>query len=77
LSEKLPVVSGRDVIKALAKAGFRVIRQKGSHVRLERVQARKVIKLTVPMHETLKRGTLRQIITDVEMSVEEFLELLH
>lgn len=77
MSEKLPVVSGRDVIKALAKAGFRVIRQKGSHVRLERVQARKVIKLTVPMHETLKRGTLRQIITDVEMSVEEFLELLH
>jgi predicted RNA binding protein YcfA (HicA-like mRNA interferase family) len=76
LSGKLPIASGKEVIKALSKAGFRVVRQKGSHVRLEKVEGDKTIKLTVPMHEALKKGTLRQIITDAEMTVEEFLELL-
>jgi predicted RNA binding protein YcfA (HicA-like mRNA interferase family) len=76
LSGKLPAASGKDVIKALSKAGFRVVRQKGSHVRLEKVEHGKTIKLTVPLHETLKKGTLRQIIADAEMNLEEFLELL-
>lgn len=57
MGAKLPVASGRDVIKALSKAGFRVARQKGSHARLEKVEGEKTIKLTVPMHETLKKGT--------------------
>lgn len=76
MSEKLPVVSGKDAIKALGKAGFSVARQKGSHVRLEKFENGKYIKLTVPLHETLKRGTLRQIITDADMTVREFLDLL-
>lgn len=76
MGQKLPVVSGRDVIKALTKAGFKVIRQRGSHVRLERVEAGKIIKLTVPLHETLKKGTLRRIISDAELTVEDFLNLL-
>jgi len=45
---KLPVVSGMDVIKALHKAGFIVIRQKGSHVILKKISGEKIIKLTVP-----------------------------
>jgi predicted RNA binding protein YcfA (HicA-like mRNA interferase family) len=76
LSGKLPTASGKKVIKALSRAGFGVVRQKGSHVRLEKVEHGKTIKLTVPIHETLKKGTLRQIITDAEMNLEEFLELL-
>ncbi|MHB1907448.1 MAG: type II toxin-antitoxin system HicA family toxin [Nitrososphaerales archaeon] len=76
MSEGLPVVSGRDVVKALGRAGFRVVRQRGSHVRLERMYVDKIIKLTVPMHEELKRGTLRQIIADAELSVDEFVNLL-
>lgn len=76
MSAKLPVASGKDVIKALSRAGFRVVRQRGSHVRLEKIECEKVIKLTVPMHETLKKGTLRQIMTDAEMTAEEFLEFL-
>ncbi len=75
-SGRLPVASGRDVIKALSKVGFRVVRQKGSHVRLEKVEGEKVIKLTVPMHQTLKKGTLRQIITDAELDMESFVKLL-
>lgn len=76
MSERLPIVSGRDAIKALSRAGFSVTRQKGSHVRLERTLGGKTIKLTVPLHETLKRGTLREIITDAEMSVGEFVKYL-
>ena len=76
MSEKLPVVSGKDAIKALSKAGFRVTRQKGSHVRLEKIEPSKILKLTIPLHETLKKGTLRQIISDAGMSVEEFAKLL-
>ena len=62
-----------ETVRALSKAGFRVVRQKGSHVRLEKFEAGKTIKLTVPMHRTLKRGTLRQIIADAEMDVQDFL----
>jgi len=49
----LPVVSGREAIKALCRAGFRVVRQRGSHVRLEKRTEDTVIKLTVPLHESL------------------------
>ena len=45
-------------------------------MRLERMYVDKIIKLTVPMHEELKRGTLRQIIADAELSVDEFVNLL-
>jgi len=50
----LPIVSGRETIKALSKAGFRVTRQRGSHVRLEKTDD-EVIKLTVPLHKSLSR----------------------
>jgi predicted RNA binding protein YcfA (HicA-like mRNA interferase family) len=73
----LPTVSGRDVVKALGKVGFRVTRQRGSHVRLEKIEVGKIIKLTVPLHKTLKKGTLRRIISDSELTVEDFQNLLH
>jgi len=68
----LPVVSGREAIKALCRAGFRVVRQRGSHVRLEKRTEDKMIKLTVPLHKTLKKGTLRRIIKDAGLTVQEF-----
>ena len=68
----LPVVSGREAIKALCIAGFRVVRQRGSHVRLEKRTETKVIKLMVPLHKTLKKGTLRRIIKDAGLTVQEF-----
>ena len=68
----LPVVSGREAIKALCGAGFKVVRQRGSHVRLEKRTEAKVIKLTVPLHKTLKKGTLRRIIKDAGLTVQEF-----
>ncbi len=73
---RLPVVSGEDVIKALHRAGFRVVRQKGSHVRMERRTDEGVVKVTVPLHRSLKKGTLRIILKQAGLSVEEFLKLL-
>jgi len=73
---KLPAISGHDAIKTLKKAGFSVIRQKGSHVRLEKINGETVIKITVPLHKTLKKGTLERIIKDAGLTTDEFLQLL-
>lgn len=72
----LPVVSGREAIKALGRAGFTVVRQRGSHVRLEKRTEDRMIKLTVPLHKSLKKGTLRRIIKDAGLTVQEFNRLL-
>jgi predicted RNA binding protein YcfA (HicA-like mRNA interferase family) len=69
----LPILSGRKCIAALEKIGYRQARQKGSHVRL--VCERRA-PVTVPLHATVDRGTLRSILRTVEITVEEFVALL-
>ncbi|MBI2137077.1 type II toxin-antitoxin system HicA family toxin [Candidatus Woesearchaeota archaeon] len=69
---KLPQLSGRDVIKILYRNGFVVVRQKGSHIRLEKNTSEGTIKLTVPNHPVLKKGTLHQIIRASELKEEDF-----
>ncbi|MGQ4915960.1 MAG: type II toxin-antitoxin system HicA family toxin [Candidatus Asgardarchaeia archaeon] len=59
---KLPVVSGKQTIKALRKFGFVIMRQKGSHVMLKKVTEEKTIKLTVPLHKELKKVHLRTFL---------------
>ncbi len=73
---KLPVVSGEKAIKALSKAGFIVIRQRGSHVRLKKATFERTINVTVPLHDVLDRSALKSIIRIAELSVDEFAELL-
>jgi len=66
---KLPVVSGRELIKILTKHfGFRVLRQRGSHVTL----TNDVSFITVPLHPELDRGTLRAILNDARIEREDF-----
>ncbi|MCS4541651.1 MAG: type II toxin-antitoxin system HicA family toxin [Euryarchaeota archaeon] len=67
------MVSGKEVIKALQKIGYYVYDQKGSHVHLRHFNERP---LTVPYHEEIDRGTLRRIIKDAGLTVEEFVDLL-
>lgn len=74
-STRLPVVSGREAVKALGKVGFRPVRQRGSHLFLEK-RDMEIVKITVPLHGTLKKGTLRRIIRDAGLTVEEFNSLL-
>jgi predicted RNA binding protein YcfA (HicA-like mRNA interferase family) len=71
---KLPVISGRDCVKALERAGFLLKRQEGSHIILRRDSP--FAQVVVPDHRELDRGTLRGIIRQAGLSVEEFARLL-
>ena len=71
---KLPQISGKDCIKALGKAGFYIKRQKGSHIILCRDEP--FAEVVVPNHKALDKGTLRAIIRQVELEVDEFIQLL-
>ncbi len=73
---RLPQISGKELIKILCKLGFEVVRQKGSHVRLEKKTGERTIKLTIPIHPKLKKGTLSRIIKDSKVSEEEFTEFI-
>lgn len=71
---KLPQVSGKECIQTLGKAGFYVKRQKGSHVILCRDDP--FAEVVVPNHQNLDKGTLRAIIRQADLEVDEFIELL-
>ncbi|MEM3666859.1 MAG: type II toxin-antitoxin system HicA family toxin [Candidatus Bathyarchaeia archaeon] len=68
---RLPVVSGKELIKYLTKKGFVVSRQKGSHVVLKSQDGRRI---TVPLHEELDRGTLLEILAEAGINRDEFLK---
>ena len=74
MSQRLPVVSGARLVRALERAGWQVARQRGSHVRLRHVE--RTISLTVPLHRELKRGTLGGILADAGLEAEELRTLL-
>lgn len=71
---KLPVVSGRECVKALSKIGFYFKRQEGSHIILRRDKP--FAQVVVPDHRELDRGTLRAIIRQAGLSVDDFVNLL-
>lgn len=73
---KLPSVSGERVIRALKRLGFVELRQKGSHVSLEKRTGDKVFKTVVPIRGELAKGTLSDILKQTGLSLEEFLEHL-
>ena len=68
--------TGTEVVRAFQNAGWNVVRQKGSHVCLEKPEHEAT--LTVPVHKgkDVKKGTLRNLIKDAEMTVDEFLECI-
>lgn len=72
---KIPVVSGIKVIKALAKVGYDVDHQTGSHIIL-RQRAPPHQRLTVPNHKEIAKGTLRAILEDAGLTVKEFIDLV-
>jgi len=66
--KKLPALTGWQVVRALEKAGFKIVRQKGSHLRLAHPDGR--------AGETIGRGLLSNILRDAKLSRDEFLRLL-
>lgn len=73
---RLPSISGERIIRALKRAGFVELRQKGSHVSLEKRAGDQVFKTVVPMHSELAKGTLSDILKQCGLKLDEFLELL-
>jgi predicted RNA binding protein YcfA (HicA-like mRNA interferase family) len=71
----LPCVSGREVVKALARIGYAFDHQRGSHMTLRHTSPPHR-RITVPDHKEIAKGTLRKIIREVGLSVEEFVNLL-
>lgn len=72
---KLPVVTARQVMKVLERLGFQLIRQSGSHATYRHPDGRWTI-ISVHGGKTIPGGTLRKIIRDAGLTVEEFSELL-
>jgi len=72
---RLPVVDGSEVVKALQRIGFVIQRQRGSHVFMKHVDGRATV---VPVHkgESLGPGMLLKIMHDIELTREEFIDLL-
>jgi predicted RNA binding protein YcfA (HicA-like mRNA interferase family) len=71
---KLPSISGKECIKVLEKIGFYQKRQEGSHIIMRRDKP--FAQVVVPNHSEIAKGTLRAIIRDLELSIEEFVSLL-
>jgi predicted RNA binding protein YcfA (HicA-like mRNA interferase family) len=71
---KLPVLSANKVVKALKGAGFKIVRQSGSHIHLWHNERR--ILVTVPNHKELAKGTLNAIIKQSKMDRDEFLSFV-
>lgn len=72
---KLPLLSGRDVIKALVKLGYMIDHQTGSHIILRHKDPPNR-RLTVPNHKEIAKGTLRAIIRQAGLTRDEFLKLV-
>lgn len=72
---KLPVVSGKETVKALLKIGYEIDHQRGSHIVLRQLTS-PFRRVTIPDHKEIAKGTLRSIVREVGLTVEEFSRLL-
>jgi predicted RNA binding protein YcfA (HicA-like mRNA interferase family) len=73
VSPRLPVVSGPEAVEALSRVGFLQVSQRGSHAKLRNDLGRTAI---VPLHRELAPGTLRSILRQAGLSLEDFARLL-
>ena len=69
---RLPRISGKKVIKKLERGGYYFIRQRGDHVRLEHDSRSPT---SIPLHDIIGPGLLRQILRETDYSPEEFINL--
>jgi len=72
----VPSLPYDQVVRALQRDGWIVVRQRGSHIRLQKHTATETLKLTVPGHRPIKRTTLSHILKQARLSIEEFNSLL-
>lgn len=70
---KLPVLSSKEIIKIFEKAGYFIVRQKGSHIRMHHEIKDAV---TVPNHKIIGRGLLKKILRDSQISADDLIKLM-
>ena len=73
---KVPILPYDQVIRALQRDGWVVVRQKGTHVRIQKHTPTETLKLTIPAHRPIKRSTLSHILKQTRLTLEELDELL-
>jgi predicted RNA binding protein YcfA (HicA-like mRNA interferase family) len=73
---KVPSEDYDRIVRALQRSGFVVVRQKGSHIRLQKHLPDEMIKITVPAHRPVKRSTLAHILKQARVPLDEFLQNL-
>jgi len=76
VSPKVPSVHYEKVIRALQRDGWVIVRQRGSHIRLQKRIGEEVLKITVPAHKPVKRSTLSHILKQARIDLDRFLRLL-
>ena len=73
---KLPSLHYTQIVKALQRDGWTVVRQRGSHIRLQKHMGDQILKITVPAHRPVKRSTLAHILKQAKIDSSRFMELL-
>lgn len=73
---KVPSLDYGRLVRALSRDGWLVVRQRGSHIRMQRQTGDKVQKLTLPAHKPLKRSTLAHLMKEAGLTLERLEELL-
>ncbi len=73
---KVPSLSYTRIIGALQRDGWVVVRQRGSHIRMQKHLRSEVLRITIPAHKPVKRSTLSHILKQARIDVDEFIGLL-
>jgi len=73
---KIPSLYYDKVIKVLQRDGWVVVRQRGSHIRLQKHIEKETLKITVPAHKPIKRSTLSHILKQAQITADDFLQKL-
>ena len=73
---KVPSLNYQKIITALKRDGWIVVRQKGSHIRLQKHLDNETLKITIPAHNPIKRSTLSHILKQARISVQKLNELI-
>ena len=73
---KVPSLNYEQVVRALRRDGWVVVRQRGAHIRLQKHTADETLKLVVPAHRPIKRSTLSHILKQARLTVAEFQRLV-
>ena len=68
---KAPLVSGKEVVRALRRLGFQEVHRKGSHVKMEHPDGRRIV---FPFHPEVDRYTLKGALRDAGVNLKEFVE---